>query len=192
MVPSIVALIWALSLLLFLLFPLYSRWLSSKERKAGFVLIDFRTAVYPLIIWAIFITGLTIYILLSERAEWSLLPGWSISSFVILLVLSIDLMGSTPVYKSSLHEDRLYRVILDRQRCHGAGLCQDVCPRNCFDLNNTRYVASMPRIEFCVQCGACIVQCPFDALCFRAGDGRSIGPETLRKYKLDLMGKRIS
>jgi ferredoxin len=50
-------------------------------------------------------------------------------------------------------------------------------------------VAAVPGAERCVRCGACIVQCPFDALYFKSPDGRVIPPETIRKYKLNLTGR---
>ena len=49
----------------------------------------------------------------------------------------------------------------------------------------------VPEPERCVQCGACIVQCPFDALCFEDPQGGKIPPETVRKFKLNMMGRRI-
>ncbi|MFQ6000166.1 MAG: 4Fe-4S binding protein, partial [Anaerolineae bacterium] len=47
------------------------------------------------------------------------------------------------------------------------------------------------RSDRCVQCGACIVQCPFDALYFKSPKGEIILPETIRKFKLNLIGKRL-
>jgi len=44
----------------------------------------------------------------------------------------------------------------------------------------------------CIQCGACIIQCPFDALYFESPKGDIISPDTIRKYKLNLVGKRVS
>ena len=44
--------------------------------------------------------------------------------------------------------------------------------------------------ERCVRCGACIVQCPKDALFFEDGEGRRVAPETIRRFKLNLLGKR--
>jgi ferredoxin len=41
-----------------------------------------------------------------------------------------------------------------------------------------------------VQCGACIVQCPFDALSFAAPDGTHVAPEVIREFKLNLLGSR--
>jgi len=100
-------------------------------------------------------------------------------------------MGSTPVYKSSLLEDRLLKVVLDKERCRGAGFCEQVCPRNCYEVNNTSHKATMPGAERCVQCGACIIQCPFDALSFKSPQGGVIPPENIRKFKLNMMGRRL-
>ena len=100
-------------------------------------------------------------------------------------------MGSTPVYKSGLLEDRLLKVVLDEERCRGAGFCEQVCPRNCYEVDNSRHKATMPRAERYVQCGACIIQCPFDALCFKSPQGGVISPENVRTFKLNMMGKRI-
>jgi ferredoxin len=51
--------------------------------------------------------------------------------------------------------------------------------------------ARLVQIENCVQCGACVVQCPFDALYFRAPDGSVVSPQTIRRFKLNLIGKRL-
>lgn len=115
---------------------------------------------------------------------------WGSISFIFVLILSMDLMGSTPVYKSGLHDDRLLKVALDKELYEGAGLCEEVCPRNCFEVNRTRRKATMPRAERCVQCGACIVQCPLGALHFESPSGEKIPPEAVRKFKLNLIGKR--
>ena len=46
--------------------------------------------------------------------------------------------------------------------------------------------------ELCIRCGACLVQCPQDALSFATPDGRVVGPDTIRRYKLNLFGKRAT
>jgi len=48
----------------------------------------------------------------------------------------------------------------------------------------------MPGAARCVQCGACVVQCPGDALSLRGPGGEILSPETLREHKLDMMGVR--
>jgi ferredoxin len=102
----------------------------------------------------------------------------------------IDLMGSTPIYKSGLHEDRLLRIEFDPEQCRGAGFCERVCPRNVFEVDHDRRLASLPGAGQCVQCGACIVQCPFDALHFRGPKGDVAAPDTIRRFKLNLLGNR--
>lgn len=44
--------------------------------------------------------------------------------------------------------------------------------------------------DACIACGACIVQCPEDALYFRFTDGRVVEPSTIRRTRLDLLGER--
>lgn len=94
------------------------------------------------------------------------------------------------MYKSGLHEDRFVRVALDEEKCKGAGFCEQVCPKGCFEVDRERHTATMPQANRCVHCGACIVQCPFDALYFRSSKGEMISPETVRKFKVGFLGKR--
>ncbi|MFQ6065706.1 MAG: HgcAB-like fusion protein [bacterium] len=187
----LIFLVWGLSFLIFASFPLYSHWLSSEGKRVGFIFFDFGRGGFQLILWGVLILGLVGYNILLGDFTWGFIFRWSFISFVVALLLSIDLMGSTPVYKSGLHEERLLRVIIDKKRCKGAGFCERVCPRNCYKVNRSRHVATMLRSERCIQCGACIVQCSFDALHFESPKGEIIAPETVRKFKLNLMGKRL-
>jgi NAD-dependent dihydropyrimidine dehydrogenase PreA subunit len=187
------ALIWGLPILVFVSFPLYSKWLNPKKKGTSFskytVILDFGRI--PLFLWAIFLICLVIWSVFAHAFTWGFTFRWGFVSFVILLLISSDLMGSTPVYKSGLHEDRFLKVILDEEKCKGAGFCELVCPRNCYEVDRNRHIAAMPRLDQCVQCGACIVQCPFDALHFETPKGIIIYPETIRKFKLNLIGKRF-
>ncbi|MDO9555354.1 MAG: 4Fe-4S binding protein [Atribacterota bacterium] len=188
---SIVSLIWILSFLIFISFPAYRHLLSSKGKRIGFIFFNFGRGGFQLILWAVFIFILTFYQLSYGNFSWGFNFHWSFISLIIILILSIDLMGSTPLYKSSLHEDRLLKVILDREKCKGIGFCEQVCPRNCFKIDKSRQITTMPAGSVrCIQCGACIIQCPLDALCFKNPEGDIISPDTIRKFKLNLMGKR--
>ena len=191
MVPALVIISWGVSFLLFLSFPLYSRWLRSEKKGRGFVFFDFGRGVFPLILTGMLILVGFSYTIFFAEFKWSSMLQWSFLSFIIVLVFSIDLKGSTPIFKSGLHEESLLKVVLDPQKCRGAGLCEDVCPRNCYDVDRDRHCAAMPRSERCVQCGACIVQCPFDALRFENPSGDILTPETVRNFKLNLIGKRL-
>lgn len=187
------ALIWGLPVLVFVSFPLYSKWLNPKKRGMSFskytIVFDFGRI--PLLLWAIFLSCIVVGSISLNIFTWGFVLRWGFVCFVILLLISSDLMGSTPIYKSGLHEDRFLKVILDEEKCKGVGFCEQVCPRNCYEVDMRRHIALMPRPDQCVQCGACIVQCPFDALYFQSPKGEIIYPETTRKFKLNLIGKRL-
>jgi NAD-dependent dihydropyrimidine dehydrogenase PreA subunit len=187
------ALIWGLPLLVFVSFPLYSRWLNPKKKGTRFskytVIFDFGRI--PLLFFVIFLSCLVVWSISLNTFTYGFILRWGFVSFVVLLLISSDLMGSTPVYKSGLHEDRFLKVKLDEEKCKGAGLCEQVCPRNCYEVDRDRNIAAIPRSDQCVQCGACIVQCPCDALYFESPHSKVINTETVRKFKLNLMGKRL-
>ncbi|GBD94278.1 ferredoxin-3 [bacterium BMS3Abin05] len=193
MALPLISIILVLPFLIFLSFPLYSHWLNPKKKGTSFskytVLFDFGRI--PLIIWGFFLLGMVLFGLRADVLSWEFMLRWGIASFVVILLINIDLMGSTPVYKSGLHEDRFLKIVLDENKCKGAGFCEQVCPKNCYEVDNVRHLAAMPRADQCVQCGACIVQCPFDALYFRNPKGDVILPETIRRFKLNLLGKRF-
>jgi NAD-dependent dihydropyrimidine dehydrogenase PreA subunit len=183
--------IWGLSLAIFLAFPLYEGWLRTGSKSVGFVFFDFGERAVPLAIWALFMIALLTGAFLAHDFSWGLVSRWGLGSLVVVLLLSLDLMGSTPVYKSGLHEDRLLRITLDAQRCKGAGFCEQVCPVGVFEVDHHKHMAALPGAARCVQCGACIVQCPFDALYLRSPAGDVLLPGTVRRFRLNLLGKRM-
>lgn len=193
MVLPLTGLIWGLPFLIFVSFPLYSKWLNRKKRGVSFskFTVIFDLSIVPLILWGFFVLCIIIYSISMDNFTWRFVLHWGFISSIVIFLISIDLMGSTPVYKSGLHEDRLLQVILDETRCKGAGYCEQVCPRNCYKVDRTQHIAAIPRAARCVQCGACIVQCPFDALFFKSPNGEIIPPESIRKFKLNLLGKRL-
>ena len=186
-------LIWGLPFFVFVSFPLYSNWLNPKKKGTNFskytIIFDF--ARLPLLLWVIFLSCIVIGSITLNNFTWGFILRWGFVSFVILLLISGDLMGSSPIYKSGLHEDRFLKIILDKEKCKGTGFCEQVCPRNCYEVNRNQHTAAMPRPDRCVQCGACIVQCTFDALYFQSPEGEITYPETIRKFKLNLIGKRL-
>ncbi|MDK2892433.1 HgcAB-like fusion protein [Methanohalophilus sp.] len=188
---SLTLLIWFLSFSIFVSFPLYADYLSSEDKRIGIAFFDFSRSGFHLILWGIVVLCLVIYSVLIGDFSWRFIFSWGFISLIVVLILSLDLMGSTPVYKSSLTEDRFLKVALDKNKCNGCGFCEQVCPRNCFEVDRNRHIAAMPEAVRCVQCGACIVQCPFNALYFRSPEGEIILPQTIRKFKLNLMGKRL-
>ena len=85
-------------------------------------------------------------------------------------VLSVDLAGTTPWYGSYINTFRNEaKIELVPERCTGAATCVLVCPRNVLVMGRGEAArkVSVVRPTDCIQCGACIVQCPSDALRFR-------------------------
>jgi len=177
---------WGLSLLIFLSFPLYDKWLKYQGKSKAFI----EQIRFPLILWVVIISGLIIFYLFGGDYSKGFILNWALISFVTVVIISIDLKGSTPLYKSGFHENRL-KIFLDEKKCKGTGICEQVCPRNCFEINRNKHLAIINRADQCILCGACIVQCPFNALYFISPENEIISPETVRTFKLNLSGKRL-
>jgi NAD-dependent dihydropyrimidine dehydrogenase PreA subunit len=110
-------------------------------------------------------------------------------------LLTYDYTGSTPVEGGSHFEERAWRTVLDAERCKGLYTCWEVCPEACFEKPDAGSEKQDRRIrlahdERCIRCGACIVQCSLDALHFEDQSGKRVEPAEIRRFKLNLMGRR--
>jgi NAD-dependent dihydropyrimidine dehydrogenase PreA subunit len=82
------------------------------------------------------------------------------------------------------------RIELVAERCTGAGDCVQVCPRDVLAMTGRRRKVEIRNPDRCIQCAACIVQCPEDALRFRYDDGGVVEAPTIRRTRLNLLGRR--
>ncbi len=57
----------------------------------------------------------------------------------------------------------------DADLCNGCGMCVDVCPHGVFIRNKRAVHVVHP--EDCMECGACQVNCAFDAVKVESGVG---------------------
>jgi len=105
-------------------------------------------------------------------------------------VLTYDYTGSTPIEGGSHFEERAWHVTLDSERCRGVYACWEVCPEACFEKRTDVRKVDLAHDERCIRCGACIVQCPMDALAFANAAGERIAPAVIRRFKLNLLGTR--
>ena len=169
--------IWGLALAVYLAFPLYER-LVARTGLAGFL------AIFGLLA----VAGVALVGSLTGNVAWSFLLRWGGIALATLFVLGIDLAGSTPLCKSWIQPERRYSVALAEERCTACGRCAQVCPRGVFVVEQ---VAALRQADRCEQCGACIVQCPEDALTFAVPGGESIGPDAVRRHKLNMLGRRV-
>ncbi|MBN2442377.1 MAG: 4Fe-4S binding protein, partial [Spirochaetales bacterium] len=112
-----------------------------------------------------------------------------ILTIIVVILISIDLTGLTPMHYSGFL-DKGYRIQHDTAACRGDGVCLDVCPRHCFIRIKEKPFISLSSPETCINCGACIVQCQYDALMFMNAKEVKVLPEEIRRYKLTLSGKR--
>jgi len=170
--------IWGLSLATFIAYPLYGSWLSSGKGSIAFALL----------LLGIILLALMLYSLLSSDISWRFFIRWGIISFVLVLVTAMDLKGGSPLLTGGFEE---LKITIDEEKCREAAFCETVCPRNCYEVDKKKHKATLPRAKRCVQCGACIIQCPFDALYFKNPKGEMILPGTMRKYKQNLLGKQV-
>jgi len=76
-VSPLVFLIWGLSFLIFLSFPLYSHWLSSESKRIGFIFFDFGRGGFQLILLSVIIVGLATHSILAGDFTWGFIFRWS-------------------------------------------------------------------------------------------------------------------
>ncbi len=105
-------------------------------------------------------------------------------------LLTYDYAGSTPIEGGSHFEEARWHITLDPDSCKGVFFCWQVCPEACFEKREDLRKVEIAHGDRCIRCGACVVQCPTDALSFEDGSGRRIEPETIRRFKLNLLGQR--
>jgi len=119
------------------------------------------------------------------------LTAVGIASAISMGVVALDLAGTTPWYPSSINSIKNhFDVELVEDKCTGAAECVLVCPREVLQMDGARRKVRIAAPEDCIRCGACIVQCPADALQFRFDDGRVIEPATVRSTRLNMLGRR--
>jgi len=105
-------------------------------------------------------------------------------------LLTFDYTGSTPLEGGSHFEERKWSISLAEDRCEGVFRCLEVCPEACYEKLEGQRKVALVHDERCIRCGACVVQCPKDALFFENADGDRIEPAVIRKFKLNLLGER--
>jgi len=54
-------------------------------------------------------------------------------------------------------------------KCAGCGRCTEVCPRGVFVMEDKR--ASVTDKDLCLECGACALNCEFEAISVNSGVG---------------------
>ena len=66
-----------------------------------------------------------------------------------------------------MYQDNTLRF--DRELCTDCGMCLQVCPHGVFAQNNGE--VGLANRSACMECGACQINCAFDALTVDSGVG---------------------
>jgi NAD-dependent dihydropyrimidine dehydrogenase PreA subunit len=136
-------------------------------------------------------TAVTLACVLAAGGGFGAIVAAAVAPVSITALLTFDYPGSTPLEGSSHFDGQDWKIALDPERCEGVYSCWEVCPEACFEKIEARRQVELAHDERCVRCGACIVQCPKDALHFEAADGSVVEPATIRRFKLNLTGRRV-
>jgi len=59
---------------------------------------------------------------------------------------------------------RYLHIEFDADRCKGVWQCYQVCPVGCWRPNYEIRKVEFHDPELCIACGACVLQCPEDAI----------------------------
>ena len=59
---------------------------------------------------------------------------------------------------------RKLKILFDPTRCQGVWECYEVCPVKCWLPDWERGVVILQNEEDCIACGACVLQCPENAI----------------------------
>ncbi len=80
-------------------------------------------------------------------------------------------MTEEPTFWSTLAEHwqiartlRGLQIHFDPEKCTGVWECYEVCPVNCWTPDQARGKVSFHDPELCIACGACVLQCPQEAI----------------------------
>ena len=166
----LIAMVWSLAIAVF---TLYDRVLGQR-----FLLLALGASLMSLGLAAI------------GGAGHAALVATPLGSIAISALLTFDYTGSTPIEGGSHFKEARWQITLDTERCKGVYFCWQVCPEACFEKREDVRKVEISHSDRCIRCGACVVQCPTDALSFEDERGLRIEPATIRRFKLNLLGQR--
>jgi len=118
------------------------------------------------------------------------LVGAAVMALGLTWLLSFDFTGSSPDRAVDHFDESAFQIGLDQDRCTGAFICLQVCPEGVFQRAEHQKKVELAHPDQCVRCAACIVQCPKDALYLHDGHGRRVEPDAIRRFNLNLLGRR--
>jgi NAD-dependent dihydropyrimidine dehydrogenase PreA subunit len=80
-------------------------------------------------------------------------------------------MSAQPTFRATLTKELQYIIKLrdleihfDPEKCKGVWQCYNVCPVGCWTPDYVSRKVVFHDKERCIACGACVLQCPQDAI----------------------------
>ncbi len=71
--------------------------------------------------------------------------------------------------KQTAYYPEVLSLELDETKCNNCGMCIKVCPHEVFEMRDKK-IHVIGR-DFCMECGACKMNCPVGAILLNVGDG---------------------
>jgi len=65
--------------------------------------------------------------------------------------------------------DDVSTLVLNKEKCIGCSLCTEVCPHAVFEMRQNK--AHIVDFNACMECGACVSNCPTEAISVNPGVG---------------------
>ncbi len=158
------ALFLGITVYLYLLFP----WIPGRT--------GWSKSIYSALVLCLAIAGFGWWNQGSLFSHW----GWMITGAVIFMTVGFDAAGICAAMPSDveallarmgiknigsfLHEKELGGISLERSLCTGDMICHDICPVGVYGPLDEEKKITLPHTEMCFGCGACVKQCPYQAL----------------------------
>ena len=76
----------------------------------------------------------------------------------------MDLLGELSKELDTVRNLRKLSIKFDPDRCKGVWQCYNVCPVGCWTPNYETRIVTFHDPELCIACGACVLQCPQNAM----------------------------
>lgn len=170
--PGVLALIWGMALAMFIFY-------SYLPGKVGLF--------KGLFVALITIVALALYPLFFGHWSNGRLVAWGVGILILGSVLGFDFEGQSPIYAASTITfwagkwpivlkvwarlgyvmEPFFTVGVDAERCSGCGICVEVCPKGVYEMYASDRGGKKARVvalDACVQCTACVKQCPREAI----------------------------
>jgi Fe-S-cluster-containing hydrogenase component 2 len=80
------------------------------------------------------------------------------------MTMQPTLLSSLKDHLKFARELRGLQIHFDPQKCKGVWQCNNVCPVGCWTPDYKKRVVTFHDGERCIACGACVLQCPQDAI----------------------------